>query len=170
MVLFDFAAGADQDVRGWQAVGDRVMGGVSSGRMVLDPGGFAVFEGEVSTAFGGGFASVRTSPRPTPLSDFDGIELCVRGDGRGYKLHLRCDPRFDAVLHTARFEPSPARFADWRFRWSAFQPTFRGRAVPDAAPLDPARVVGFGLMTDGRRAGAFRLEIARITAFSETGA
>lgn len=167
MVLFDFAMGTDEVLHGWQAVGDRVMGGVSSGRMTLDPGGFAAFEGEVSTAFGGGFASVRTEPRHVSLSGFAGIELRVRGDGRGYKLHLRCDPRFDAVLYTVRFEPAPDRFADWRFRWSAFRPTFRGRAVPDAAPLDPARVVGFGLMTDGRRAGAFRLEIARIAAFSE---
>ena len=165
MVLFEFIEPSGAAVREWSAVGDRVMGGVSRGALRHDPGGFAVFEGEVSLAYGGGFASVRTEPRLVALSGFAGIELRARGDGRTYKLHLRGDPDFDAVLYTVRFESSADRFDDLRFPWGAFRPTFRGRAAPQAPPLDPARIFGFGLMTEGRRAGPFRLEIARISAF-----
>jgi hypothetical protein len=45
-LLFDFADA--QAVRGWTAIDDRVMGGVSISRLRHDSGGHAVFEGSNS--------------------------------------------------------------------------------------------------------------------------
>ena len=59
-VLFDFSAPTAADA--WSAIDDRVMGGVSRSRLRHDTAGHAVFEGEVSLAQNGGFASVRSSP------------------------------------------------------------------------------------------------------------
>jgi NADH dehydrogenase [ubiquinone] 1 alpha subcomplex assembly factor 1 len=67
--LFDFSDPRAADA--WRGIDDRVMGGVSRSRLRYDRAGHAVFEGEVSLAQNGGFASVRSSPgargqRPPP--------------------------------------------------------------------------------------------------------
>jgi hypothetical protein len=43
-------------------------------------------------------------------------------------------------------------------------PTFRGRVVATAPPLDPGRVRQVGLMIADRQAGAFRLAVRSISA------
>ncbi len=58
-LLFDFVDASA--VHAWIAIDDRVMGGVSHSRSRHDPLGHAVFEGEVSPARNGDFASVRSS-------------------------------------------------------------------------------------------------------------
>ena len=55
LVRFDSSFSVDD----WSAIDDRVMGGISASRLRSDESGHAVFEGEVSLASGGGFASVR---------------------------------------------------------------------------------------------------------------
>ncbi len=57
-VLFDFAD--PNAVIAWQAIEDRVMGGISCSRLHSAPTGHAVFEGEVSLERNGGFVSVRS--------------------------------------------------------------------------------------------------------------
>ena len=44
----------------WMVVNDTVMGGVSRSNVNLHSDGYLLFAGEVSTDYGGGFASVRT--------------------------------------------------------------------------------------------------------------
>jgi hypothetical protein len=51
--------------------------------------------------------------------------------------------------------------------FSEFVPTFRGRTVPGAPPLDLSRVVTVGLMISDKQAGPFRLEIAWIKAVAD---
>src|SRR5512143_1635672 len=90
LTLLDFA-----DPRGagaWESIGDRVMGGRSTGTFTSTPGGPAVFLGEISLENGGGFASVRSAPGAFDLSRHHGLVLEVRGDGRSYKLSIRTDP------------------------------------------------------------------------------
>jgi hypothetical protein len=48
-------------VADFSPIDDRVMGGRSASRLRHDPAGNAVFEGEVSLADGGGFASLTPS-------------------------------------------------------------------------------------------------------------
>jgi hypothetical protein len=45
-----------------------------------------------------------------------------------------------------------------------FRPSFRGRAVPDAPPLDPARVRQVGLLIADRQAGPFALAMRSFAA------
>jgi len=72
-LLFDFDDRSAVD--GWHAIDDRVMGGVSCSRLRHDPAGHAVFEGEVSLAQNGGFASVRSEAGPLGMR---GAVDCVR--------------------------------------------------------------------------------------------
>jgi NADH dehydrogenase [ubiquinone] 1 alpha subcomplex assembly factor 1 len=146
----------------WASVDDRVMGGVSASRAEFAPEGL-VFHGTVSLAHGGGFASIRAQPRDYALAGATAFVLRVQGDGRTYKVGVRTDAAFDGVQYQARFATQAGEWLDVEWPVTAFQPTFRGRAV--AAPaLDPARIRVFGFLIAERQAGPFRLVVESIRA------
>ncbi|MFM7425541.1 MAG: CIA30 family protein [Elainella sp.] len=158
----------------WGALDDVVMGGVSqSGIRFAD--GMASFEGNVSTANSGGFASVRTrNLEPAlDLSAYEGVELRVKGDGQRYKFMLRTETRWDGVAYCCSFDTA-AQSDEWqtvRIPFAALVPVFRARTVADS-PVDTRHVTAWQLMLskfeyDGAlnphfRAGQFRLQIASI--------
>ena len=159
MIRFDFAAA----VADWSAVDDRVMGGVSASRLRHDPAGHAVFEGTVSLAHNGGFASVRSRPGDLGVPGALAWLLDVRSDGKRYKLNLRTDDGFDGINYQAGFAPAAGRWTLVCLPIGDFRPTFRGRIV--AAPtLDPARIRQVGLMIADRQAGQFALAVRAIHA------
>jgi NADH dehydrogenase [ubiquinone] 1 alpha subcomplex assembly factor 1 len=147
----------------WSAVDERVMGGGSASRAEIAPEGL-VFHGTVSLAQGGGFASIRAQPRQYGLAGATAFVLRVQGDGRTYKFGVRTDDAFDGVQYQARFATRPGAWIDVELPVVAFQPTFRGRAAPDAPALDPARIRVFGLLIAERQAGPFRLVVESIQA------
>ena len=80
----------------WALISDRVMGGVSSGRMTREAvaGRPALrMRGAVSLENDGGFLQVALDLAPdggpVDASGFDGVEIDVLGDGERYNLHLR---------------------------------------------------------------------------------
>lgn len=158
-LLFDFAK--PTSVGEWHAIDDRVMGGISSSRLRHDPAGHAVFEGTVSLERNGGFASIRSTPadRGRPAAQTCFIE--ARTTGKRHKLNLLTDDAFDSINYQASFDPG-ATWQTLHIPLSAFRATFRGREVPGAPALDPARIRQVGLMIAERQAGAFALEVRRI--------
>jgi hypothetical protein len=149
-------------VAGWSAIDDSVMGGVSASRLRHDPAGHAVFEGTVSLERNGGFASVRSRPQDLGSPGATACLLEARGDGKRYKLNLRTDDAFDGVNYQAAFEAPEGTWTLVRLPLSGFHPTFRGRRVPGAPPLDPARVRQAGLMIADAQAGSFALALRSI--------
>lgn len=143
----------------WRAINDGVMGGISTGRMVATEDGLR-FEGELSLENNGGFASVRR-PVEQDLSDVRRVRLEIRGDGRSYQARFRLDGRFDGVAWRAPF----ATTGSWQtveLAFSAFEPVFRGRRVPQAGPLVAADIRQFGFMLSDGTPGPFRLDIRSI--------
>jgi hypothetical protein len=167
-VLVDFAR--DADLAAWGPIDDVVMGGVSQSRLRRTAPGVASFAGIVSLEHGGGFASVRCAPRAWPTAGARAFVLRCRGDGHRYKFTLRIDDGFDGVQYQARFEPRRDAWTDVELPLDAFAASFRGRPVPGAPPLDPARVRQFGLMISDRQAGAFELQLRWIAALTLTPA
>lgn len=157
--LFDFA---DPDAaKAWHAIDDRVMGGVSRSTLRHDPAGHAVFEGIVSLAHNGGFASVRSAPADRGHPDTQAVFIEARAAGQRFKLSLLTDDGFDSLNYQATFTPS----ADWQtlsLPLSNFRPSFRGREVPSAPPLNAGRIRQVGLTIAERQAGPFALDIRRI--------
>jgi len=160
VVLFDFSDPATLDA--WAAIDDRVMGGVSRSRLRHDPTGHAVFEGTVPLERNGGFASVRSSPGARGKPGATACAIEVRGDGKQFKLSLLTDDGFDSLNYQASFTPDTPDWQTIRPPLAAFRASFRGREVPDAPALDPARIRQVGLMIAGRQAGPFALDIRRI--------
>lgn len=161
-VLFDFTDA--ESTASWQPINDGVMGGLSVGTLRFEPQGCAVFEGEVSFENNGGFASVRCLPREFGIAGAEAFLTEVLGDGKVYKLNLRTDDSFDGVNYQARFHPPAGVWSVSRISATDFLPTWRGRPVPDAPPLDLSRLRQIGLMIADRQAGPFRLAIRSISA------
>ena len=158
-LLFDFSDPAA--VTEWSAIDDRVMGGISSSRLRHDPAGHAIFEGKVSLERNGGFASIRSRPADRGKPSAQTCLIEGRAAGKRFKLNLLTDDAFDSINYQASLAPS-ANWQTLHIPLSAFRATFRGREVPGAPALDPARIRQVGLMIAERQAGAFALEVRRI--------
>lgn len=159
-VLFDFSDPGS--VAFWHPINDGVMGGLSIGLLRHHPAGYAEFAGQVSLDNNGGFASVRCLAGDYGRDDALAYRLDVCGDGKRYKLNLRTDNRFDGINYQARFDPPAGVWTTCRLAGADFFPTWRGRPVPDALPLDMTRVQQIGLMISDRQAGSFGLAIRAI--------
>ncbi|WP_428418619.1 CIA30 family protein [Methylibium sp.] len=159
--LFDFAD--PQTVIAWQAIDDRVMGGVSRSKLRHDPVGHAVFEGTVSLERNGGFASVRSSPDARGQVGAEACLIELRGDNKQFKLSLLTDDGFDSLNYQATFAAAGTDWQTLHLPLADFRASFRGREVTHAPALDPARVRQVGLMIASRQAGPFELQIRRIS-------
>jgi NADH dehydrogenase [ubiquinone] 1 alpha subcomplex assembly factor 1 len=153
LIDFDDAA----DVALWRAVDDIVMGGVSRSTFRQAQPGVASFSGNVSLENFGGFASVRTPPRDWDTAGATAFLLRVRGDGHAYKFTIRTGDGFDGIQYQARFTAPAETWTDVRLPVRDFVATFRGRKVPFAPSLDPAKVRALGLMISDKQAGSFEL-------------
>ncbi|MBE9169511.1 CIA30 family protein [Pleurocapsales cyanobacterium LEGE 06147] len=175
-LLFDFTNPSADIKETWGAVDDVVMGGVSESSIRLGSEG-AVFSGNVSTANSGGFASVRTRnfEPPWDLSDYEGIELRVRGDGKRYKFIIRCEGRWDGIGYCYSFDTIQNCWTTVRIPFADLIGVFRAKTVPEAGAFDASKVYSMQLMLskfeyDGVlnpqfSPGLFSLEIQSIKAY-----
>ena len=141
----------------FRVINDGVMGGSSVSRVELTEAGLR-FEGHVSLANNGGFASFR-GPIDIPARA-SALRVTVRGDGKRYKLTLKRDdspmtPQYQAVFIAA------SAWRTLRFVPSDFVPSFRGRAV-DAPALRFGDARHFGLLIGEKQAGPFRIELESV--------
>lgn len=162
-MVIDFRDGGT----GWTVVNDSVMGGVSRSAIERTDDGTGLFRGELSLEHDGGFASVRTPVGPIDPAAADGLEVRVRGDGRTYQLRLRTSDRFDGVAYRADIETVDGEWTTKPLPFADFLPTFRGRILPDAEPLDPARIRQLGFLLADRKEGSFALEIEWVRTWTE---
>ena len=160
VTLLDFDDPADAAL--WRPVDDVVMGGVSRSTFGPAEPGIARFSGNVSLENFGGFASVRTPPRDWDTAGAQAFLLRVRGDGHTYKFTIRTGDGFDGIQYQARFTAPAGAWTEVRLPLESFVATFRGRKVPFAPSLDPARVRALGMMISDKQAGPFELLIDRI--------
>ena len=175
-IIFDFANPSTDLQETWGAVDDVVMGGVSKSQIRLADER-AIFTGIVSTDNNGGFASVRTrnfSP-PMDLSDYEGIELKVTGDGKRYKFITRCEGKWDGVGYCYSFDTVYDYPTTIRIPFKDLIPVFRAKTVGEASQLDSAKIYSMQLMLskfeyDGElnpkfEPGSFKLEVEYIKAY-----
>jgi hypothetical protein len=145
--LFDFT-NPDANLQAtWGAVDDVVMGGVSESGIRMS-GSCAIFSGNVSIDNSGGFASVRTRNLDPSLnlSNYQGIELRVKGDGQRYKFFVRTEPKWDGVGYAYSFDTNPDEWMTISIPFRDLVPIFRAKTVSDAPAIDTNRICSFQLM------------------------
>ena len=150
----------------WPVINDGVMGGRSRSSVELDERGLH-FRGTLSTAFGGGFASIR-GRLPRPLGPFAGFRLDLHGDGRRYQLRLRESADSEDIAWRAFFETSGAP-ETIVLATADFEPVIRGRrivALPGLGDRE-TRYIGFMLTSDME--GDFGLTVHSIATLEPHG-
>jgi NADH dehydrogenase [ubiquinone] 1 alpha subcomplex assembly factor 1 len=160
MTCIDFSD--PQELAGWSAINDTVMGGRSQSQLHFDPAGHAVFSGSVSFENNGGFASVRRQPGNLGMARAAACILEVRGDGKRYKLSMRTDDGFDGISYQCGFHPPAGVWTTCRLPFSQFLPTWRGRVLLDQPAFDSTRLRQFGLLIAERQEGDFSLALRTI--------
>lgn len=160
--LTDFsAAGVDKQ---WVSVNDDVMGGVSVGKFRISDDKTLEFFGKLSLENRGGFASIRTNPEDLGLDRYDTIAVRVRGDGRTYYLDLRSSTLFGAASYRAPLKTQEDTWQDIRIPLQDFKYSAFGTPIAGAEPIVARAVRSVGFTVADKKAGPFRLEVARITA------
>ena len=154
--LVSFGDRGDQLI--WQSIGDRVMGGISDGSMIVSDGGYGEFSGTVRLDNGGGFASVKADLPKLDVSGYQGVELRVLGDGRTYKVGLRTSTDRQSVVYQHGFVPETEQWGRVQLLFKDFIPTWRGRSINDAPPLDLHNLRSVSLFVSERQAGTFSLK------------
>ena len=175
-LIFDFTKPSTEIRDIWGALDDVVMGGVSESNIRLTSDG-ALFTGNVSTANSGGFASVRTknfSPSLN-LSNYQGIDLRVKGDGKRYKFFLRGESKWDGIGYSYSFDTVPNIWTTISIPFTDLVPVLRAKTVKDCPPIDASSIYSLQLMLskfeyDGEfnprfSPGNFNLQVESIKAY-----
>jgi NADH dehydrogenase [ubiquinone] 1 alpha subcomplex assembly factor 1 len=164
LMLTDFAA--DSPDLGWYVQNDNVMGGQSEGGFETKEQGELIFAGSTNTD-GGGFSSIRTQPFTLDLSNYDGIQLRVKGDGRRYTWQLQTNARYRGypVSYWAEFDTLDGEWSTVNIPFASFYPQFRGFKL-DGPELDPSEMKELGLYIYDKKDGAFELRLDSIEAYS----
>ena len=152
------------DTRGerleWDSLGDQVMGGQSDGALVHSAEGVGLFQGTVRLDNGGGFASVKADlPEPVDASQWTGIELLAKGDGKTYKIGLRNSTNRRSIVYQHAFTPGTEEWSRIRLPFSEFIPTWRGKTLTDEVALNLSNLASVSLFVSGRQVGEFQLKM-----------
>jgi len=150
---------------GWYVQNDNVMGGRSEGGFEQGEGEL-IFAGSTNTN-GGGFSSIRTRPFELDLSNFDGIQLRVKGDGRSYIWQLQTNAlwRGRRISYWADFDTTAGEWSTLNIPFSNFFPQFRGYKL-DGPELDPGQITEYGVYIYDKKDGPFELHLDSVQGYS----
>ena len=162
LLLTDFTSNSAD--LGWYVVNDNVMGGRSEGGFEQEEGELR-FTGRTNTN-GGGFSSIRSQPAQLDLSNYTGIELKIRGDGRRYTWRLTTEARWRGkqISYWADFVTRDGAWTTVNIPFGDFIPRYRGYQLEGTA-LDAAQITGMGLIIYDNEDGPFELHLASVHAY-----
>ncbi len=145
--LFDFTQNQIEMVEKWTIVNDVVMGGVSESQLKLAENN-AIFTGFVSVQNNGGFASIRAKnfDPPLDLSDYEGISLRVKGDGKRYKFITRCEGKYEGISYCYSFDTLTNIWLTINIPFQDLIPVFRAKTVKEAGEFSANQVYSCQLM------------------------
>lgn len=148
----------------WRVVNDNVMGGRSDGDFVID-GQSLRFTGSTNTN-GGGFSSIRADGLDFDLSNFEGVRLRVKGDGRRYTWRLETEAlwRSQRIGYWADFDTVDGEWNTVDIPFAHFVPRVRGNQLR-GPELDTRNIRGMGLMIYDGQDGPFTIEVGRVQLF-----
>ena len=149
--VLSFPFNADSG-RYWQYVSDRVMGGVSDGKVILEQDGemyYARLTGDVSTRNNGGFIQLRSgisfANSEKEGQNLQGVRLNVRGNGETYEIHITPNDRaYYGDYYSATFKAE----SEWKMVDLPFN-TFERKRY-NTSKLDAKNIRSFSITAYGR--------------------
>ena len=152
MLIDDFSSGISNKRTGtkWEFVTDRVMGGVSTGRVEFkeqDGRSCLYLTGYVSTKNNGGFIQARahlgSENRNYDAHTLTGVRLYVKGNKEPYAIHLRTkDTQLPWQFYQAQFQTN-GKWQEIRIPFSLFKP-YSLKSSLDTKALRSIAIVAIG--------------------------
>jgi len=162
-LLFDFKSKSESTK--WFLVNDDVMGGRSSGIMVFNDDGTATFSGFLSPENNGGFSSVRAFINNDYETEYEGVMVRLRGDGKIYSLRFRTNHNFDGYAYQAKIQTDPNTWKVYKIPFNDFNATFRGRTLSGKPLLESQNIAQISLMIADKQFGDFILDVDWISLY-----
>lgn len=144
----------------WSVVDDRVMGGLSQGRLSINEAGNGLFQGDVTTENNGGFSSVRYAFNPKDVSKFTHVILKLKGDGKSYQFRIK-ENTSQRYSYIATFKTS----GEWeviKIPFNVFFPSFRGYQL-DKPNFSGDVMEEIAFLIGNKTKESFALEIEKIS-------
>ena len=148
----------------WSVLNDTVMGGKSASRWNNDTA--SSFEGILSLANNGGFASVRTTINDVDLTETDGIYIRVKGDGRNYQFRIR-SRSFSWADYMYEFQTVNEVQQTFFLPYKDFKSSWRGFSLSFLPSLRGKDITEIGFFLGDKKPGNFKLNIYEISAINE---
>ena len=124
------------------------------------------FFGELKINDGAGFASYRNIDK-VDLSDYNTLEIPVKGDGRKYKVILKDQQAIQSLVdysYQAEFTTSNNELKQIGLNLEDFKPVYRGKIDNSLPELNKAQIEEMGLQINDKIPGAYSLEFGEWTA------
>lgn len=159
-LTFDFGNDTGK-VRNWGSVNDGVMGGRSTGKTSYSDDSL-IFEGSISFANNGGFASVRCPYNDFDLSKYQHIRIRYRVTGQIFAFSLNTDSRFYMPNYRVYLPNSPIE-NEWVEQLIPLQ-SFKQHRMGSPTGMDISsealdKVIQMTFISAEKKEGPFRLEI-----------
>lgn len=142
----------------WRIVNDGVMGGLSSSKAVVKDDKI-IFNGKVSLENNGGFASLRSPVKDYGFSNFNGLEIRLKTDGKSYSISMKETSYFTGYFFTASFETKADEWITIKLPFDQFKLYYFGRRMNSNSkiPLDKIKEISF--LIGDKQEGDFVAEI-----------
>lgn len=164
LTLFDFSR--PDDLKGWNIISDRLLGGNSWGELRPSPHHTVLFSGTLQDESSGSFCMAYSTRKQLQLRAFSGLLLRLKGDGKHYKLRIYTRSNIEGVSYQAGFNTRKNRLITVFLPFSSFIPFLGQRVVRVWPVLDQSSITHLGIMISDQVPGPFHLEIYWIKAKS----
>ncbi|WP_394146797.1 CIA30 family protein [Shewanella atlantica] len=144
----------------WRIINDTVMGGKSFSSLT-DSRNMLSFEGKLSSANNGGFASVHCLIKPQ-IRDGGKISITVKGDNRRYQLRLKTANHADGEAYKVEFTNNRESWHIFSFEQNDFVAVYRGRILDEKPKLKFSDISQIAFLIADKQWEQFKLDIKEI--------
>ena len=155
--LYDFKK--KDRFKGWSVVDDDVMGGRSSGALVLDEDGHGIFYGYISLRNNGGFSSIRCDIKKMDIREYNYLILKIKGDNKKYQFRVKSS-YYDRHSYVKEFF-APDAWSEIEIPLESMRPQFRGMRL-NMNKFSGDSIVQFGILVGNKVEEDFMLMIDSI--------
>ncbi len=145
----------------WRIVNDGVMGGLSSSKATIKDDKI-IFSGNVSIENNGGFASLRSPVKDYDFSEFTGLELKLKTDGKRYSISMKETSYFTGYFYTKSFETKKDEWIVVRIPFNEFKLYYFGQETNSNEKIPLNNIKEISLLIGDKQVGEFKAKIDHI--------
>jgi hypothetical protein len=142
----------------WRIVNDGVMGGLSSSKAILKDDKI-IFSGNVSLENNGGFASLRSPVKDYNFSEFKGLELKLKTDGKLYSISMKETSYFTGYFYTKSFETKKDEWIVVQIPFDQLKLYYFGKETKSNKKIPLDNIKEISLLIGDKQSGEFKAEI-----------